>query len=93
MKSIIKNILHNHSIIDTGIAEEIEETLDPIIQQTIWHELNMAEIASKAMTGLLSNNSSEIMSMDYHDIAEHSVNSAIALMQKLDEVRDKDNAH
>ena len=93
MKSIIKSILHDHGVLDIGIADKIEQQLDPMIQQTIWHELNLAEIASKAMTGYLANNATEVMCMDYHDIAEHSVNSAIALMQKLDEVRNKDNAH
>lgn len=93
MQKIINQILRDNNVIDTGISKRIHETLDPMIQSTIHRELNLAEMASKAMEGLLANNSSEIIGMENSDIAKHAIGCAMELLTQLDKMRGSGNAH
>lgn len=91
MQQIINKILRDHGAIDNGISEVIHNTLDPMIQATIHKELNLAEIASKAMQGMLANPAYEDMGDE--ELVKICIDCSIHLLAGLDDLRGKENAH
>ncbi len=85
MKKIINKILRDRNVIDNGISDVIFDTLDPMIQSTIARELNIAEVASKAMQGLLAN--PDMSDTSKAQITMISYEYALDLLNHLDDVR------
>lgn len=93
MKSLITAILREKGCIDNGISEEIVSTIEPIIQQTIAMELNLGEMAGKAMQGLLANPCIECTNLTEEELVQCAVSHAFCLMAELDNLRNPDSAH
>ena len=85
LEEIIKEILRDYSMIDTGVSKTIAETIAPLIQDAIHNELSVAQFAQHAMQGLLAN--PDMSESTEKEITSISIEYAIGLLRGLDEKR------
>ncbi len=90
LEKVIKEILRDYNIIDTGVSKTIAETIEPMLQETINQELNVSQFAVIAMQGLLAN--PDMSEMPKSEVISISIEYAYELFDGLQAKRTNRNS-
>ncbi len=90
LEKTINSILRDHQMIDTGVSKAIADAIEPLIQETIHHELSVSQFAGMAMQGMLAN--PDMSDTGMKQISSISIEYAYDLMDGLYAERNKKRA-